>query len=55
MVKRKMTIVEYATTISAVDCVKFAGIHVLSGALHILKNKKNRHSPYDVSLLFYEA
>jgi hypothetical protein len=36
------SIVEYGTTISAVDCAKYSGLHVLSGALHILKNTHHK-------------
>jgi hypothetical protein len=56
------SIVEYGTTISVVDCVKFSvlvnhGVRPscsLGGSTYPQK-KKARHSPYNVSFLFYET
>ena len=58
------SIVEYGTTISVVDCVKFYvwvnhGVRPscsLGGSTYPQKEKKKAgHSPYNVSYLFYET
>ena len=46
------SIIEYGTTISAVDCAKCSDLHILSGDLHILKNKSQTLT---ISFVFYEA
>ena len=56
------SIVEYGTTISVVDCVKFSVLVnqcvspscSLGGSTYPQKNKAG-HSPHNVSFLFYET
>jgi hypothetical protein len=58
------SIVEYGTTVSVVDCVKFSALVnqcvmpscSLGGSTYPQKEKKKAgHSPYNVSYLFYET
>ena len=57
------SIVEYGTTISVVDCVKFSVLVnqcvgpacSLGGSFFYPKKNKAGHSPYNVSFLFYET